>query len=49
MQATKAVVNPDSNRDFLKRCRYLVYKSSNCEFSAVDYEKKKKIKVERNE
>lgn len=33
MQATKAVVNPDSNKDFRKRWRYLVYKSSNCVFS----------------
>lgn len=38
MHATKAVVNPDSNKDFRKRCRYLVYKSSNCEFSpAIEY------------
>lgn len=33
MQATKAVINPDSNKDFRRRCLYLVYKSSNCEFS----------------
>lgn len=46
MQAIKAVVNPDSNKDFRRRCRYLVYKSSNCEFSPAMKWFHKMIKVQ---
>lgn len=35
MHATKAVDSPDSKSDLRKRCRYRVYKSSNCVFSPV--------------
>lgn len=35
MHVTNAVKRPDSNNDLRRRCRYRVYRSSNCEFSPV--------------
>ena len=34
MHDTKEMFKPDMNSDFRSRFRYLVYKSSSCEFSA---------------